>query len=943
MLRNVGSYEREGVNYYYPNYPYNDLNEDVFLNSTNNAFTQLCHVYDVNITKLYNGEAEVEYTDCNTNKLAIISYDTIESRELCSITKPRIIAPAEGTVGSSEYEIWNVWIDCAFYPYCAGCRISWVDPVEGEKTYWLSGGFFLKNPERKQIRVVPNTGGPVRVEGANNFYRELIGYHTPESTCNELSPDGLTFSDKYRQVFNSPETSFGNPFLGNTLKLESVIFGGGKAHFTEVRKNAKYKLLTQEAQIKALESANEIGVLTDPFDLSAFFTSYEAFLSLYTNSISRRNFAYSFNSIADYNYCVAVPKGLGIKQRNLDIARYMIPGVVSLGDDNRINNYQRESSIFLKTGISLPYPHESININNSIKENSRFIISNTIEGNSNCDKPSKEESITTLSYYASIKNQVDNQWGQLYSYETIDTGYQVIFNEYTPKTVFGGDTFISRFAYKTKLPFFIDNRVEAPDDSDIYYDEIGNVGYPKFWHSARSITKDYTVGDNPGYVLSNIISYKAHNFDCPNVENDKTSFTTTTTTTLVPSTVDNPRVGNNEYDVTMYYDGKFYLFAYGIPSFYCESSYNVDLRQAFNNKEGDFFPHVTDTIPDEWVQESNVSIANDNTYYYNTTFSKQNKENTFTHLPVDWNSLCYTHYPFRAIYSDPQNIDSDNIINSWLTYRAVSYFDFPQNFGNLTSLDGIQNKAILARFHNKSLLYNNLLTIDTSNPQAAYIGNSKLFSGAPPIDFAETDLGYVGSQHKFLLKIPKGQITIDAKRGQVFLIQGTQVRDLSAPGSGVNRFLTDNLNFNILKWFPDFPIDNHYKGIGLHGVYDAKYDRIIITKLDYSLLSDNITYSDGKFYLTEAIGEEEITREIYLSDTEYFCNRSWTISYSFITNSWIAFHSYLPNWYIGETGFFYSGLNECCDDFDFIVGLSEELTDCYLRGATATVDEFPRP
>ena len=71
---------------------------------------------------------------------------------------------------------------------------------------------------------------------------------------------------------------------------------------------------------------------------------------------------------------------------------------------------------------------------------------------------------------------------------------------------------------------------------------------------------------------------------------------------------------------------------------------------------------------------------------------------------------------------------------------------------------------------------------------------------APPIDFAETDLGYVGSQHKFLLKIPEGQVTIDAKRGQVFIISGTSVTDISGFGSGMNRFLTDNLDFEILKY-----------------------------------------------------------------------------------------------------------------------------------------------
>ena len=156
--------------------------------------------------------------------------------------------------------------------------------------------------------------------------------------------------------------------------------------------------------------------------------------------------------------------------------------------------------------------------------------------------------------------------------------------------------------------------------------EIGNVGFPTYWHSARSILKDYViqrVGKNAAKdssPLTNIISYKAHNFDCPNSQGEATS--TTPADTSAPGRT--------------YYSGYYYLFAYGIPNFYCESSVNVDLRQAFNTKEGDFFPHVTTHIPDDWLQETHVSIAHDNTYYYNTTFSKQNKENAFTHLPPDW-------------------------------------------------------------------------------------------------------------------------------------------------------------------------------------------------------------------------------------------------------------------------------------------------------------------
>jgi hypothetical protein len=212
-----------------------------------------------------------------------------------------------------------------------------------------------------------------------------------------------------------------------------------------------------------------------------------------------------------------------------------------------------------------------------------------------------------------------------------------------------------------------------------------------------------------------------------------------------------------------------------------------------------------------------------------------------------------------------------------------------------------------------------MLTMDTSNPQAAYLGNPSLFSSInpPPVDYAETDLGYVGSQNKFLLKIPQGQITVDAKRGQIFLITGTQATDISGYGSGLNRFFTDHLSFEILRYYPTVDIDNHFKNIGLHGVYDSKYDRVIITKLDYIPQPDkNIFYDEvsKEFYINQPVaGNTSVKRYVEVTDLNYFCNKSWTVSFNFNTKSWVSFHTYIPNFYIGENNFFYSGLNEGCD------------------------------
>jgi hypothetical protein len=911
ILRNVGKYTRESLNnpnptyYYYPNYPYNDLSKDPFLLERNNAYNSQCDTFTVSVSSA----GVLQYTDCYTGEPTTLNFNS-STTEICSITLP-VVNSGSATFVNVTATTYVITVNSV-----SSTTFEYTDTIIGTtQTITVSKGSPV---------TVNSSTVPVRLSGSNNF--TIVASNTNQNiNCYPNQLDGFNNPDSpYRQVFNSPETSFGQPTLGNVLKLETVLFGAGKAHFVEVQKHSMYKLLTKQAQIDALNSSKQIADLGG-FSATAMFTAYQSYLQIYINGISRKNFAYSFNSISSYDYGADIPNGLGVKQRQLDKCQYVFPGIQSVGDNYDLNNWNRESSVYTKSiddregafVAPLPYPNQTPSLvvagNSQISDDSRFTISEA----GNCSSPEVQEDIKVVSYYGSIKTINNGQWGQIYSYQTIDTGFQRIFSALPasdPEVVFGGDTYIGKFGFKTKLPFFIDNRVNAPDDSDIYYDELGNVAYPQYWYSARSILSDYYVG---GTLMKNIISTKAHYLDCPNDDivdqTTSTSSTTSTSTTPPPGTTVS---GTFNY----VYDGKMYLFAYGIPYFYVESSINVDLRQAFNNLEGDFYPHVSSGIPDSWFQESRVPIAFDNTYYYNTTFSKQNVENFFSHLPADWKEqLCYTHFPFRAIYSDRQESYSDNRINSWLIYRPVSFFDFPQNYGNLVSLDGIQNRATLARFENKTLLYGNLLTIDTSNPQAAYLGNPSLFSSnnPPPVDYAETDLGYVGSQNKFLLKIPQGQVTIDAKRGQIFLIQGTQVIDISGFGSGLNRFFTDHLSFEILRYFPTVNIDNHFKNIGIHGVFDSKFERIIITKLDYIPQPNKEVFYDDvtkEFYVNQPVaGDLVVKKYVQVTDLEYFCNKSWTASFNLNTRSWVSFHTYLPNFYIGENNFFYSGLNESCD------------------------------
>jgi hypothetical protein len=81
-----------------------------------------------------------------------------------------------------------------------------------------------------------------------------------------------------------------------------------------------------------------------------------------------------------------------------------------------------------------------------------------------------------------------------------------------------------------------------------------------------------------------------------------------------------------------------------------------------------------------------------------------------------------------------------------------------------------------------------------------------------------------------------------------------------------------------------------------------------------------------------------ITRTVVrLTDSKYFCNKSWSLSFNFNTNSWISFHSYIPNFYIAENNFFYSGLNGGCD----IEALAAQIVpeDCSIAGTAVLIKD----
>jgi len=890
LLYNVGRYAKQNTVYYYPNYPFNDLRPDPFISNAQSgdigtqifsSFTQQQSVRGQN-TDFYDAPIPSGTWKSSGDVVTVLLRGTFAG--LLGARKQLSLRFDGGQVYQSDLltvDDTNSYTLTVQFTRNGTNRLDLKNTLQifGQTPRTINTSGFINGVDFSVLHTISAFGSSTDLfppdETADGDVQATsieVGYAAaPLPGINSDLLNGFSSTEsQMRYTFHSPDTSFYQPFLGTQLKLESVEYGTTRSHFVQVDKHARYRFPSLQSYLVALGvgigigfASGTYGVSTNPFSGTAAFTAFQTFNDIVFRLLPRKNMAYSFNSLGNYTTPKVIPNDTGNKVRMLDIAAYIISGMQGVGDFHVVNNFQRESSVYLRTTNTLPYPNT---ITGVPEDNSRFTL-----GDVGCNDTFYSRNIS--SYYGSIKNIIPDQYGQIYSYQAIDTGFQLEIDltaqltGNTIRDIFGGDTFINKFALKRKLPFFIDNRVNFPDDSDVFYDELGNIGYPRFWFST-----DIRRGDGGAFNIGALFGVKVNNFDC-------------------------------EGNAFFYNAGKIYLFAYGIVNFFVESQVNVDLRQAYNNKEGDYFPHVGGDVPDPWLQEAYVPIAFDNTYTYNKTFSKQNIENVFTTLPVDFDptQTCVFKFPNRAIYSERQQDVINYKKNNWRIYRPAALYDFPLNFGKLSAIDGIETRQLLARFESRSQVYNALLTANSSIGEV-YLGQQIFNPNVPPVDFVSVELGYGGSQHDFLVNTEYGHVWVDALRGDVFLVQGGQLQNIA--NDGVKMFLTDNLPFQMLEAFPDYDVDNNFKGVGLHGVYDNKYDRVIITKLDYKPLDSNIKYNST----TDTFSLNGQT--IKLGDPAYFCNVSFTISYSFLSKSWVSFHSYLPNYYVGAISKFYTGRND---------------------------------
>lgn len=791
LLFNMFKYNKFNTDYYFSNYAYNDLSDDDFLNgvslatqrytfhSPNTHFvnTSLGNILKIETEEFGKSDGYFTHSECQAKQKFISNFGHTLAFGLG-------LAAAISATGKKKCEV-----------------ITYKAPDIEEPYKIKSSG---KEPFPKVYGVLTLGSGTINTTNVPKTWSGTAEVPTVKVTHNNAV---------YTTYDPTTGLPVGNPAMASERQITTCT-GQPYQIFNDP---------TSEVGILLAGVAGIAGIVTQRFFLGLI--EMNKILDTIRELIPNYNYSIQYNSVGKYNNYTCVAEGN--KLRKLDKTAYLNPIIQTIDEVSSdstnpfttiyVNNWNRESSVYLKTSTPLANP-----IN---KDNSKVSMS-TMDFTVN--DLNKHFNRKIASYYVSIKNNLLNQYGAICDINYIETNPCSFYlnKTYTAceTKVFGGDTFINRFAIKRKMPFFLHTNCNMPNGTDIKYSDLVNVGEG---NDSNNYTKKYGVKywfNTPQPLFERISDLGLGVGLLSEITND---------------TIRSYDIQGNGH-IRFYQNGFIHLYNYGIPYFLVESDINVSYRHAENNTDKDFYPHNTDLKT--WLEEANTPISTDNTFYYNRTYSKQDLESTICKgcMLSTRDFACQSENYNRIIYSEPTSTENKN--DNWLIFKANNYYDFPLTLGRLIAADGLENNKILVRLEKGSQMfpaYNTLLATE----QNFQVGTGGMFKTSPE-DIAVTTLGYAGAQHRDIKHTEFGHIWADSDRGQIFNLQhgGKGVDEIS---NTEKNWFRENLPFQIRKDFPTIildDIDNNFYGIGLHYCFDKRFNRLLVTKLDYKVVDPQVVY-----------------------------------------------------------------------------------------------------
>lgn len=247
-------------------------------------------------------------------------------------------------------------------------------------------------------------------------------------------------------------------------------------------------------------------------------------------------------------------------------------------------------------------------------------------------------------------------------------------------------------------------------------------------------------------------------------------------------------------------------------------------------------------------------------YVLNADYNLNAKVREHYALPLsyDYCSSCVESYPHRIYYSNQSF--QEELTDNYVNFLPNNYRDIEGETGEITNIFRLNNNLFV---HTREALWQLPRNYQerVTDQIVSFIGTGSYFE-IPPQKLVDDETGLsAGTTHKWAsIKTPVGYFFISANQGKIYQLGG----------EGGLKPIT---NIGMSKWFNEniTNIENNPsnpESTGYISVYDSHNERIIFTKLDKV--------------------------------------KSWTISFSLLSNKWISFHSYKPNIYLQSPNKFYS-------------------------------------
>ena len=842
---------------YYPNYPYNDLNEDTYLSTKP---TTGCNDYGPVGT---NGTTLNEFPPLPKG-INGVSYDkfTFHSPELM-FKKPYLNAYYAKTYGTLRGKSTGHFIKSEDHPKNKLLRNGSL----------VIAGIFGIGYALEKMRGTTDTHYEQAKLHSIGLYSNPL-YPFPYNTTGTLYPTLTTVTAGKGLNLRAPGGT-ANPQIGNNLAnqfVQEAIWGILKTGIENLFKDvgdivtggALYDTLLQTeytAQNAATESTTPgyIGgsinkvvhgsawkeapktfkFLSGIFAFVYFATEgAQKIIDLIYELISDQDFAWKYNSHGFYS---DFSNGGSEYNSKIEQQAFINNTLTSFGKGgslpNKVNNLQRPQTV----GIDV---EKDFDTKGSIYDNSRYVIG--AEGD--YDEPSKIRQRNIEVRYGALKFSFQNQYGQLdgikqipvrscvhiIDKEAFPAGYDVDSIIESP-IMFGGDCYVNRYTEKVIMPFFWDFLKGQPDGYPYDYMLRQNIPHPRYWMNTErystskfmAAVTSFSIKDWQKAMPTDLYYMDRPVGDCGGVFGSGSPGSGTSL------------LNKDNIDIFQLKQAYMYTHCNGVQDFYVESEVNLAQRD-WEEAEGKRHYDWTEYTEYNEMFHANT-IKKGNFYKYDYSLSVSRFPSTLSSWgsiqPRDYDPLvaetCFSYYPKRLIYSLQAQKEAKK--DFWRVFLPNNYKDFKSQVSVIKPVN--KSGALIMFPYLSPQMFQGLDTLKTDLGTKLTIGDGGLFS-QPFQNIVNSDVSNeYGSceSERSVINTPAGLFFLSQEQGKVFHYSGQGLENIA--NRGMKWWFNKYLPSQLLKQFPELEggllSDNPVVGVGCQSIYDPNDDIVYFCKRDY--------------------------------------------------------------------------------------------------------------